>query len=73
MGFEAKVGFIQCPERIVFIELGTLFHYSLFSLTLFYVVDFPVTLLEIAICSVAVLVNFTAIQRIVHIYKQKSI
>lgn len=70
LGFDAKVGFMQRPERVVFIGFGALFHYPLFSLTLFQVTDFPVTLLDIAIWSVAIFANITAIQRIIYIYKQ---
>ncbi|MCB0282586.1 MAG: CDP-alcohol phosphatidyltransferase family protein [Calditrichae bacterium] len=69
LGFEAKVGLMQRPERVVSIGAGALFHYPLFSITMFYVTDFPVTLMEIAIWAVAILANVTAIQRIMHIYR----
>lgn len=73
LGFDAKVGFMQRPERVVFIGLGALFHYPLFTLTIFHVTNFPVTLLEISIWMVAVFANVTAIQRIIFVYKQDSI
>lgn len=72
LGFEAKVGFMQRPERVVFIGAGALFHYPLFSLTLFHVVDFPVTLMDISIWIVAVMANFTALQRLFFIYRISS-
>ncbi len=70
LGFDAKVGFMQRPERVVFIGAGALFYYPLFSFTLFHVTDFPVTLLDIVIWFVAVFANITAIQRIIYVYKQ---
>ena len=73
LGFDAKVGFMQRPERVVFIGLGALFHYPLFTLTIFHVTNFPVTLLQISIWMVAVFANVTAIQRIIFVYKQDSI
>lgn len=69
LGFEGKTGFMQRPERVVFIGSGALFHYPLFPITMFHVLDFPVTSLEIAIWLVAILANFTAVQRIIHIYR----
>ena len=55
LGFEAKIGFMQRPERIVLIGLGALIHISTF---------------KIAIWIVALLANFTALQRIRFAYKQ---
>ncbi len=72
LGFDAKVGFMQRPERVVIIGLGALLHYPVFSLTIFYVENFPVTLLEIAIWIVAIMANFTAIQRILYTKKQDN-
>ena len=57
LGFEAKLGFMQRPERIVLIGLGALIH---------------ITALKIAIWLVAFLANFTALQRIRYAYKQDS-
>jgi len=57
LGFEAKPGFVQRPERIVLIGLGALVHLTAF---------------KIAIWLVAVLANFTALQRIRLAYKQDS-
>ncbi len=70
LGFDAKVGFMQRPERVVFIGFGALLHYPLFSITLFQVVNFPVTLLDIAVWAVAIFANITAIQRIIYVHKQ---
>ncbi len=57
LGFQAKLGFMQRPERIVLIGLGALIH---------------LTALKIAIWLVAFLANFTALQRIRFAYKQDS-
>lgn len=70
LGFEVKVGLMQRPERVVFIGAGAMFHFTLFRITFFHVVDFPVTLLEIAIWIVAIFANITAIQRLVFVYKK---
>lgn len=70
LGFDAKVGLMQRPERVVFIGAGALFYYPLFNITIFHVENFPVTLLEIVIWMVAILANYTAIQRLIYAYKQ---
>jgi len=57
LGFEAKLGFMQRPERIVLIGMGALIH---------------ITAFKIAIWLVAFLANFTALQRIRCAYKQDS-
>ena len=55
LGFEAKLGFMQRPERIVLIGLGALIH---------------ITAFKIAIWLIAFLSNYTALQRIRFAYKQ---
>jgi CDP-diacylglycerol--glycerol-3-phosphate 3-phosphatidyltransferase len=55
LGFEAKIGFMQRPERIVLIGLGALI---------------DIGTLKIAIWLVAFLSNYTALQRIRFAYKQ---
>ena len=70
LGFEAKVGMMQRPERVVFIGAGAFLHFKLFSYSLFNINNFPVTLLEIAIWVVAIFANYTAIHRLVHVYQQ---
>jgi CDP-diacylglycerol--glycerol-3-phosphate 3-phosphatidyltransferase len=55
LGFEAKIGLMQRPERIVIIGLGALIH--------------PIAL-KFAIWLVAFFANYTAVQRIVYVYKQ---
>lgn len=55
LGFEAKMGFMQRPERIVLIGLGALIH---------------ITAFKFAIWLVALLANLTALQRIRCAYKQ---
>lgn len=57
LGFECKLGLMQRQERIVLIGGGALFH--------------PV-LLQLAIWVVAVFANYTALQRIRHVYKQEK-
>lgn len=69
LGFEAKVGLMQRPERVVFIGSAAFLNFPLFKMTMFHVTDFPVRPLDIAIWMVAVFANFTAIQRLYHIYK----
>jgi CDP-diacylglycerol--glycerol-3-phosphate 3-phosphatidyltransferase len=55
LGFEAKSGFMQRAERIVFLGAGALFHPVLFKLSIWLV---------------AIFANFTALQRIHHAYQQ---
>ena len=57
LGLAAKVGIMQRPERIVLIGLGAIIHINAFKL---------------AIWLVAVLANFTALQRIRWAYKQDA-
>jgi CDP-diacylglycerol--glycerol-3-phosphate 3-phosphatidyltransferase len=52
LGLECKVGIMQRPERIVLLGFGALFHeYALVT----------------AVALIAVLANFTAIQRLIHV------
>jgi CDP-diacylglycerol--glycerol-3-phosphate 3-phosphatidyltransferase len=55
LGFEAKLGIMQRPERIVLIGLGALIH---------------ITALKLAVFLVALLANITALQRIRCAHKQ---
>jgi CDP-diacylglycerol--glycerol-3-phosphate 3-phosphatidyltransferase len=55
LGFEAKLGIMQRPERIVLIGLGALTHITAFKITIWLV---------------AFLANLTALQRIRCAYKQ---
>ena len=55
LGFEARSGFMQRAERIVFLGAGALFHPVLFKLSIWFV---------------AIFANFTALQRIHHAYQQ---
>ncbi len=54
LGYDCKVGLMQRPERIVYIGFGSILH----SL-----------ILEIVIWMVAILANFTAFQRMQHVWK----
>jgi CDP-diacylglycerol--glycerol-3-phosphate 3-phosphatidyltransferase len=56
LGFNAKMGFMQRPERIVMIGLGAMIHIVAF---------------ELAIWLIAIFANFTALQRIRFAYKQE--
>ncbi|NQT26638.1 CDP-alcohol phosphatidyltransferase family protein [candidate division KSB1 bacterium] len=55
LGFECNVGLLQRPERILLLAVGGLIH--------------PYALVT-AIWIIAIMANFTAVQRIVHIWKQ---
>ena len=55
LGFEAAVGILQRPERIVLIGFAAMIH---------------VVALKIVIWLIAILANLTAVQRIRHAYKQ---
>ena len=55
LGFEASVGLMQRPERIVMIGIGACIH--------------PIAL-KISLWLVAFLANYTAAQRIIYVYKQ---
>ena len=56
LGFEADVGLMQRPERIVLIGLGAIIHLQAF---------------KIAIWLVALFANLTALQRIRYVFKQE--
>jgi CDP-diacylglycerol--glycerol-3-phosphate 3-phosphatidyltransferase len=57
LGFACKVGMMQRPERVVYIGLGALIHQYV---------------LVLALTIVAVLANFTALQRLYHIWQQEN-
>ncbi len=57
LGYDGKVGLMQRPERIVYLGISALFHPFL---------------LKLVIWGIAVLANFTAIQRIYHVYRQEK-
>jgi len=54
LGYECKVGIMQRPERIVYVGVSSLIHPYL---------------LEVVIWMIAILANFTAIQRMYHVWK----
>ena len=72
LGFEAKVGLMQRPERIVFMGSGALLSLPLFHLSIFHLEQFPITTLEAAVWLIAIFANYTAIQRLIHAYKQDN-
>ena len=57
LGFHCKVGIMQRPERIVYIGFGALIHMKV---------------LIFAIAIIAIFANFTAIQRLYHVWKQEN-
>lgn len=57
LGFECSVGIMQRPERIVYIGLGALIHKYV---------------LILAILMIAVLANYTALQRLYHVWKKEN-
>jgi CDP-diacylglycerol--glycerol-3-phosphate 3-phosphatidyltransferase len=54
LGYECKVGIMQRPERIVYIGFSSLIHPYI---------------LEVVIWMIAILANFTAIQRMYHVWQ----
>jgi CDP-diacylglycerol--glycerol-3-phosphate 3-phosphatidyltransferase len=54
LGYECKVGIMQRPERVVYVGFSSLIHPYL---------------LEVVIWMIAILANFTAIQRMYHVWK----
>ena len=60
LGFECKVGLMQRPERIAYISVGAIIGELPLIKELF---------LMLAIWVIAILSNFTAIQRIIHVYQ----
>ena len=57
LGFECSVGIMQRPERVVYIGLGALLHKYV---------------LIMAILAIAVLANYTALQRLYHVWKKEN-
>lgn len=57
LGYECKVGIMQRPERIVYIGFASIFHE---------------TALIVVLWLVAIMANFTAIQRMYHVRKQEQ-
>lgn len=72
LGYSANIGIMQRPERIVLIGSGAALSYPLFHISILSINQQPVSLLELAIWLVAILANYTAIQRLIHIYKQDN-
>ena len=54
LGYECKVGIMQRPERIVYVGVSSLIHSYL---------------LELVIWMIAILANFTAVQRMYHVWR----
>ncbi len=54
LGYECKVGIMQRPERIVYVGFSSLIHPYL---------------LELVIWMIAILANFTAVQRMYHVWR----
>ncbi len=58
LGYDCKIGIMQRPERIVYVGISSLIHtYTL----------------ELVIWMVAILANFTAIQRMYHVWQKEKI
>ena len=57
LGYDCKVGIMQRPERVVYIGISSLIHPYL---------------LELVIWMVAILANFTAIQRMYHVWEKEK-
>jgi len=54
LGYECKVGIMQRPERVVYVGVSSLIHPYL---------------LELVIWMIAILANFTAVQRMYHVWR----
>ncbi|MFZ0450905.1 MAG: CDP-alcohol phosphatidyltransferase family protein [Desulfatiglandaceae bacterium] len=63
LGLECKVGFMQRPERITLLVIGSL---------LGSIPDLGLFLMKLTLFLLALLSNFTALQRILHVKKQLS-
>lgn len=57
LGFECKVGMMQRPERVVYIGISSLIHEYM---------------LILALLLIAVLANYTAMQRLYHVWKEEN-
>ncbi|RLD16869.1 CDP-alcohol phosphatidyltransferase family protein [candidate division KSB1 bacterium] len=68
LGFTAKVGWMQRAERVVIIGFAALLNVDLFKITMFHVQNYSVTLLDLAIWTVAIFANVTALQRLYYVY-----
>ena len=69
LGAQCRVGLLQRPERYVILGFGTIFGSLLDHLTAPWVGGHRYSLVILTIVLLAALVNFTAIQRAVHIWR----
>lgn len=69
LGFTAKVGWMQRAERVVIIGGAALLNVNLFKMSIFHVQNYPVSLLDLAIWTVAIFANITALQRLYYVYQ----
>jgi CDP-diacylglycerol--glycerol-3-phosphate 3-phosphatidyltransferase len=69
LGTTCHVGLLQRPERYVILGFGTIFGSLLEHLTGPWLFGQPYSLVVLTIVFLAVLVNFTAVQRVVHIWR----
>lgn len=69
LGFTAKVGWMQRAERVVIIGFAALLNVNLFKITMFHVQNYSVTLLDLAVWTVAIFANITALQRLYYVYE----
>ncbi|HVM95477.1 MAG TPA: CDP-alcohol phosphatidyltransferase family protein, partial [Candidatus Acidoferrales bacterium] len=69
LGAECKVGLLQRPERYVILGFGTIFGTLFDHIAAPWIAPSHHALLTLVIVVLAVLVNFTAIQRVVHVWR----
>jgi len=69
LGAECKVGLLQRPERYVILGFGTIFGALAERIAGPLVAGQPYTLVVLAVIVLAILVNFTAVQRAVHVWR----
>ncbi|MBI3783822.1 MAG: CDP-alcohol phosphatidyltransferase family protein [Deltaproteobacteria bacterium] len=69
LGAECKVGLLQRPERYVLLGFGTIFGVLFDHIAAPWFAPPPHLLVALAIVVLGLLVNFTAIQRVVHVWR----
>lgn len=69
LGMQCRVGWLQRPERYVILGFGTIFGALFEHLTGPWLPDQPYTLVVLTLVLLAVLVNLTALQRVVHVWR----
>ena len=69
LGVQCRVGWLQRPERYVILGFGTIFGVLFEHITGPWLPDQPYTLVMLTLVLLAALVNLTALQRVVHVWR----